>query len=199
MVLSFCDVLFNGGAMAEFFDEAAKKPLLLYVPSWIHPNHLSVLRALLAIPVVIFNDKPVLAITFLVLSSILDLLDGPLARVRGQKSNLGAWLDSTADKVFVLIVIYGGCFARMQIPIIVTVTALEVALVLIRVIKERRGVSTDSNQFGAIKTWSQSFALAFLLTWNSVLEMLSTYVFIGAIAAAALSFVFHTRDFRRSS
>jgi hypothetical protein len=76
--------------MAEFFDEAAKKPLLTYVPRWIHPNYLSVLRALLAVPVVLLKDIPALSISLLVLSSIFDLLDGPLARVRSQKSNLGA-------------------------------------------------------------------------------------------------------------
>lgn len=185
--------------MAEFFDEAAKKPLLLYVPAWIHPNYLSVLRALLAAPVIVFHDKPTIAIPFLVLSSILDLLDGPLARVRGQKSKLGAWLDAMADKVFVLSIMYLGLFHQIPLPITVTVTGLEAPLIVVRVVKERRNVKTDSNQFGAIKTWSQSFALAFILTQNTVLGMLSTPVFILAIAAATLSFVFHLRDFRRVS
>ena len=181
--------------MAEFFDEAAKKPLLAYVPRWIHPNYLSVLRALLAIPVVIAKDVPVVAISLLILSSLFDLLDGPLARVRGQKSNLGAWLDSTADKVFVLLVLYLACVERVPGVLVVVMTALEVSLVGVRIIKERRKVKTDSNQFGAVKTWSQSFALAFVLTQNDVLLKGSLLAFFVAIAAACLSLAFHIRDF----
>jgi CDP-diacylglycerol--glycerol-3-phosphate 3-phosphatidyltransferase len=183
--------------MAEFFDEAAKKPLLAVVPTWIHPNYLSVTRALLAVPVILLKDKPALAVSFLVLSSICDLLDGPLARVRGQKSAFGAWLDTMSDKVFVLSVMYLACFDRIPVVIVAAVTTLEASLVVVRIIKERFNVKTDSNQFGAAKTWLQSFSLAFILSGNPFLYSLSSTAFGVATSAACFSLLFHLRDFSR--
>jgi hypothetical protein len=47
-----------------------------------------------------------------------------------------------------------------------------------------------------VKTWSQSFALAFVLTQNDVLLKGSLLAFFVAIAAACLSLAFHIRDFQ---
>ncbi|MEO5927155.1 MAG: CDP-alcohol phosphatidyltransferase family protein [Patescibacteria group bacterium] len=185
--------------MAEFFDNAAKKPLLLYVPRWIHPNHLSIARALLAVPIILLKDQPALCVALLTLSSVFDLLDGPLARIRNQRSALGAWFDSMSDKAFVISVIYLRCFDLILLPICIVITSLEASLVIVRILKERSKVKTDSNQFGALKTWSQSFALGFVLSGIALLQPLSSVVFCVAIFFATLSLIFHIRDFPRRS
>src|SRR5689334_8849952 len=99
--------------MAEFFDATVKKPMLAYVPAWIKPNHLTILRALLVVPVVIWKDHPALAVTFLILSSLCDILDGPLARARGSADKMGAVLDPIADKVFILGTLWLACGDRV--------------------------------------------------------------------------------------
>lgn len=182
--------------MAKFFDKAVTG-FLKRVPMWITPNMLSVARAAFAIPVVCFRDAPWLAVTFLINSSLYDLMDGPLARYRGIRTRLGPWLDSMADKVFVLIVMYGACFDRIPLGLCITVTVLEVLLIIVRIVKERYRVKTDSNAYGAIKTWSQSFGLAFILTQSESLYLLSSIPFGLGVSAAVFSVVFHLFDFRR--
>ena len=183
--------------MAEFFDQTMKRPMLGYIPSWIHPNHLTIARALLAVPVILLKDKPALAVSLLILSSVLDILDGPLARIRNQRSQFGAWLDSMADKAFVLTVLFLACWDTVPLAISLPIAGFELVLIIIRIIKERYEVKADSNAFGAIKTWSQSVGLAFVLTQNDFLSRLSPAAFIFALIAASLSLAYHIRDFRR--
>lgn len=180
--------------MAVAFDASIRKPLLTLVPAWIHPNHLSIIRALMAFPVIILRRRPFWSVSLLILSSVLDILDGPLARVRKQSSQLGAWLDAYSDKIFVLSTLYFACEDRVTIFVKLTITALEVILAGMRPLKRWLGAKADSNRWGALKTWSQSFAIAFVLTTNELLQTLSVYVFYLAISFACLSLFFHVRD-----
>ena len=84
------------------FDKAVRRPLLEFVPAWVHPNHFTILRALLLFPLILARNIPWLAVSIVLLSSVCDLFDGPLARVRGQTSETGASLDAFSDKFFLL-------------------------------------------------------------------------------------------------
>jgi phosphatidylglycerophosphate synthase len=187
--------------VARFFDKAVRKPMLDYVPMWIRPNHLTIARGLLMFPVVAFVriwDVPVLAVGILALSSLLDILDGPLARIRKQKTTTGAWLDPAADKFFILGILFFACPERISLLVIALVTVLEAALIAIRPLKDAIGARTNANKFGAAKTWCQSIAIGCVLSQNPKLFVLSTYIFGAAIAFALCSLGGHLRDiFRR--
>ncbi len=69
------------------------------------PNALSVLR-LLGVPLFLYlllgPEADGWAIVVLVVSGVTDYLDGKLARMLGQTSRLGAFLDPAADRLYVL-------------------------------------------------------------------------------------------------
>lgn len=82
-----------------------------YWPKCILPNHLSVVRIILAVVLIVllltgFQNRAWLIVIFLV-AAILDLFDGSVARALDKKSQVGAFLDSLADKILILpIAIY---------------------------------------------------------------------------------------------
>ncbi|MDO8617562.1 MAG: CDP-alcohol phosphatidyltransferase family protein [Candidatus Uhrbacteria bacterium] len=184
--------------MAQFFDQHVARSVVTVFPRWLHPNHLSIIRAAFVVPVIYWRDQPSIAVSALILSSVFDMFDGPLARLRKQVSQTGATLDATADKIFVLGVLFFACGDRVALNIRITVAALDFVLTLMRPLKRRFGVTTNSNIWGAWKTWVQSFALAFVLTRNSFFEAAAPYVFSAAICLACLSLAGHLRDFRRN-
>lgn len=67
----------------------------------VHPNTLSLLGSLLSVGVaaVLTTGRLTLAGWLLVIVAPIDAFDGALARVTGQKSRFGAFLDSTLDRV----------------------------------------------------------------------------------------------------
>ena len=67
------------------------------------PNKLTISRIVL-IPVfviLVMGSRPVLALLVFALACLTDALDGIIARVRRQKSKLGAYLDPIADKLLI--------------------------------------------------------------------------------------------------
>lgn len=180
--------------MAQFFDQAMSRPLLSFVPAWIHPNDLTIARAACLLPLIEARAHPAMAVSVAVLSSIFDLLDGPLARARGQVTRSGAALDATADKVFIIGALLFVVCERVPLFIAGTIIALDVILTMIRPIKKWRGKLSDANRWGAAKVWMQSFGLIFVLTQNEFLAWLSLPTFVLAIMFATLSLAEHVRD-----
>ncbi|MFY9139338.1 MAG: CDP-alcohol phosphatidyltransferase family protein [Thermacetogeniaceae bacterium] len=81
-------------------DRALKPMLDLLVPDWIYPNHITGLRiVLVSIAIIFYLRSASLAIQFWLLcaAALTDFIDGPLARLRGQCSRIGAKLDLVAD------------------------------------------------------------------------------------------------------
>jgi len=184
--------------MAYFFDQHVARPIVMRFPQWLHPNHFSIIRAAFVVPVIYWRDKPLIAVTALILSSVFDLFDGPLARLRKQVSQNGATLDATADKIFILGVLFFACGDRVALNIRIAVAAIDILLTLMRPLKRWLSVTTNSNAWGALKTWAQSFALAFVLTGNPFLETVAPYVFYTAIGFACLSLIGHLQDLQRN-
>src|SRR3989344_1413133 len=76
--------------MALFFDEAVRRPLDACVPYWIKPNHLSLGRVALIVPLLYWWDRPIIAVSAVIVAGALALFDGPPARRRAQGSRRGA-------------------------------------------------------------------------------------------------------------
>ncbi|MCX6745133.1 MAG: CDP-alcohol phosphatidyltransferase family protein [Candidatus Parcubacteria bacterium] len=87
-------------------------PLIKITPKSITPNHLSLIRMLLALPIIllIFLHFFKVAGAFFLVAAILDGLDGALARYRNQETKLGAIIDPTADKAVNFLVWIGFLF-----------------------------------------------------------------------------------------
>jgi len=81
--------------------------------SWITPNRISVLSALLGGPLagwLIINNYYLFAVGAIVISGIFDDLDGDLARSRGVASSEGAILDSVLDRYVDFFILAGLIF-----------------------------------------------------------------------------------------
>ncbi len=76
-------------------------PIVMILPKSVTPNHVSGLRIILVLPLILLIImhffKP--AGIFYLFISILDALDGSMARLRNQETKLGKIIDPTADKI----------------------------------------------------------------------------------------------------
>ncbi|MFH1077840.1 MAG: CDP-alcohol phosphatidyltransferase family protein [Patescibacteria group bacterium] len=180
--------------MAKFFDQAVRRSLFASIPGWIHPNHLSICRALLLAPLLAFRTDVVLAIGIVLLSSICDLLDGPLARLRGIASKTGAVLDAFSDKIFLNGALFFACSHAIPAEIRWTALGFDIALTLVRPIKSRYGLSVHANRWGGAKAWAMTFGICFALTQHVDIQPLAAPAYLLAICFAILDLGNHVVD-----
>ncbi len=84
-------------------EERIQEFLKRYAPAWLTPDQLSLIRILIIFPIIycITSDWFGIALSSFILASLLDLIDGPLARLRHQETDFGKILDPFADKVLI--------------------------------------------------------------------------------------------------
>src|ERR671922_1356317 len=101
-------------------------------------NQLTLARMLLipAFVILLLYEHRGWALIIFLVAGVTDLLDGLIARMAGQKTTLGAWLDPMADKLllvtmFVVLTLPGlGLANRLPIWFTVLVISRDVAIVL---------------------------------------------------------------------
>ena len=138
------------------------------------PNLLTVTRILL-IPVfvVLFvaptPDRSMAAAVVFIVAAITDLLDGYLARRRGQITNLGRLLDPIADKLLVLsALIVLVQVDRVSALIAILIIAREVAVTGIRAIAATEGIVLSAEATGKYKMALQVVAIVLLILEGTV-------------------------------
>jgi CDP-diacylglycerol---glycerol-3-phosphate 3-phosphatidyltransferase len=95
---------------------------------------------------------------------ITDLLDGYLARKRGQETVLGAFLDPLADKLFVLgTLVFLVAKGRAPEWLVVVLLTRELAITVLRSIAVTYGLVIAAGQTGKAKTALQAVGIVFLL------------------------------------
>lgn len=111
---------------------------LLLLPRWVTPNGVTVFRTLLLAPVwwLMTNGAFWPAMLVLVVSLVLDFVDGALALVRDMRSETGAFLDPLADKIVVCCILFLLTDVNTTLRTVTwVVTAIAVLLTLSRVVK----------------------------------------------------------------
>ena len=133
------------------------------------PNLLTLARiaTLPVVLVLIDNYSRVLSFAsalIFILGGITDLLDGYLARKRGQETVLGAFLDPLADKLFVLGTLVF-LVARDRVPewLVVVLMSRELAITVLRSIAASYGLVIAAGKTGKMKTALQAVGIVFLL------------------------------------
>ncbi len=84
-------------------DYVMKALILPFIPRFVHPNHVTVLRFLL-MPVVLwllFVANYTVGVPLFIFAAFTDAVDGSLARIRKQVTPWGIFFDPVADKLLI--------------------------------------------------------------------------------------------------
>jgi cardiolipin synthase len=143
-----------------------------WLPKSVYPNHVTIVR-FLVIPVlliVVAMEWYSIAVPLFILLGLTDVMDGSLARVRGQISEWGIVFDSVCDKAFIMSVALVIVMRQFGIGIILLLLAAEGAVVLNAWFRYRRGILRPANGWGKTKMVSEVVGLSALLVfrWNGV-------------------------------
>tara|TARA_B100001287_G_C22466107_1_gene427421 strand:+ start:148 stop:675 length:528 start_codon:yes stop_codon:yes gene_type:complete len=157
------------------------------------PNILSISRIVLLIPIIIFfeNDLFLFSLTTFIFASVTDFLDGYFARKVGLASNLGAFLDLLADKIFVSIILIWMTYNFDNLVILISsilIVSREISISYLRLfISSQSKNSTDvkPDLLGKYKTAFQMIAIGFLLispiTSDLIFNISLIFLFLSAL------------------
>src|SRR6266480_487909 len=109
------------------------------------------------------GDMLIAAIIFL-LASATDLLDGYIARKRGQVTTLGILLDPVADKLLISLVFIS--LVQLQVVpawMVVIIIGREFAVTGLRSIASAQGFTIDASELGKMKMVTQVTAITLLI------------------------------------
>lgn len=159
------------------------------------PNILSFIRLALC-PVFVwtfFNSSPINAFWIFTIASLLDIIDGFIARKFNAITNLGKILDPVADKILQLCAVI--CFTIKElIPFfVVIVLGLKELTMLIGggIISKKKRNMVYSNTFGKIASFITSFTLCsiFFTAENGFLAPYKNLVDVALYLAVTLSVI----------
>ena len=148
-------------------------------------NWLTIFRLLLvpAFCVCFFSGDPSLLImsTFIfVVAALTDILDGKLARQRGEVTAFGDFMDPLADKLLVLTAFWSlviredfGSLYMSALVLVVLITLREIGLTLLRIWAISGGSSVVTSIWGKWKTGVQLTTLIFALVMLNLRDTLA--------------------------
>ena len=102
----------SDGFVARYINRRFSKPLTMFIVNHdipITPNQVSVISFLIGVfgAFFLFVKHPILGAILIQVSSIIDGVDGELARARGESSELGAFFDSVLDRFVDILAVLG--------------------------------------------------------------------------------------------
>ncbi|HCL66872.1 MAG TPA: CDP-diacylglycerol--glycerol-3-phosphate 3-phosphatidyltransferase [Rhizobium sp.] len=144
------------------------------------------------------------ALTLFVIASITDFLDGYLARIWNQTSNIGRMLDPIADKLLVasvlLLMAADGTIAGWSLWAAITILCREILVSGLREYLAALKVSVPVTRIAKWKTTLQMIAIAFLLAGPAGDKVLpyTTELGIAFLWIAALLTIYTGYDYFRA-
>ncbi|MCX6721551.1 MAG: CDP-alcohol phosphatidyltransferase family protein [Candidatus Staskawiczbacteria bacterium] len=179
---SFID---NLGRFLEKLDRYRDELLFLFIkPYWprkITPNYVTSVRIFIGVALFIIlffykiNDKGLILLLFCV-GAITDLIDGPIARGTDKVTELGAMLDSTADRLLILPIAVYSLFDHHRWLLLVLLL-VEITNTLVSIFYKSKEVYLESNIFGKTKMVLICIAfIAILIFWPNDPPILFVYM-----------------------
>ncbi len=163
------------------FHDRLLSPVIKLFPEKITPNHLSGLRIFLATIIILLmygHYYKISGIIFLV-AAIFDAMDGSMARLRDQVTEIGAYLDPLADKIINFTAFLGFLFyikSDYYLSLIIAILAIDFTLFLIATFKySAKNIfylemikikKSGANHWGKIKMVLQVIVLSCLLLFD---------------------------------
>lgn len=137
------------------------------------PNMITIGRLLLIPPVLYLSDyrDPVasfFAMVLFLLASLLDVVDGWLARRQGLVTFFGKFVDPLADKIMVMaLVVYLAADGRLPPWLVVLLLGREFYMSALRTLALGEGIEIVANSGGKAKTSFQLIGISFILVYYS--------------------------------
>lgn len=156
------------------------------------PNLVSLARVPLAAAFPFALDRPAIALAILALAGLSDVVDGWLARTRGQVTPVGIVLDPFTDKLFVMVVVISLVVAeRLPFPEVLLLATRELGELplvswwaLSHKKRQQKAATTMANIPGKLATVLQfATVAAALLSSPWVDSLLVATAITGAVAA----------------
>jgi CDP-diacylglycerol---glycerol-3-phosphate 3-phosphatidyltransferase len=166
------------------------------------PNALTLVR-IFAVPLLVAllmtKDHMLIAAFIFLAASLTDMLDGYLARKRGQITTLGVLLDPVADK----LLISSAFISLIQWEIVpswmvVIIVGREFAVSGLRSIASTQGFAISASELGKIKMVAQVLAITLLILGHQeipVLYPLGQYALYAVVLFAIVSAIDYFRTF----
>jgi len=154
------------------------------------PNILSLLRMPILFIVIYFikENKNELALFFLLLAVITDILDGYIARKKGQETTLGRILDHVIDKIFFNSIAFSlYIFRKLPLYFVLILLIKDSVSLLLGYMILKRGKIIGSNFSGKLAGFSLSLLFVFYLFDLSYKEYL---LYISLFLVIFASFIY---------
>ncbi len=155
----------NENVKLYWHDRVLAKTLIPFIPRDVHPNHLTILRALLT-PFVLYYmwvEQWHVALPLFLFAASTDMLDGTLARVRKQITMWGTIADPSADKFLIGSVVVLFVVKEVNPIFAGVIIVIELLIILTSIIRHHRGHLTSANWYGKVKMLFQVLGVTALL------------------------------------
>lgn len=178
---------------AKFHDRLLAKSLLPLIPSWVEPNHITIVRFFLtpAVVAVTIWGQYLIALPFFLAVAFTDILDGSLARVRNRVTTWGKVFDPVADKLLIGSLVVVLVAKHLDVGLALLIVSLELLFMLIGLYKLQQGTPVQANRWGKIKMSLQVLGVTLLfvglMTGFTGFYAVSERVLYVAIAFAVVS------------
>jgi cardiolipin synthase len=160
------------------------------------PNKLTIAR-IIAVPIFVISavaKNSGLAVSIYIFCVITDFLDGLIARKRGERTPLGAFLDPIADK-FLLISAFITFAALKEIPIWIPIVVITKNIIIFLGWWLRLQITGNSvvspTLFGKLSTVLEMTVIFFILTGISEkILFILTYLMLSSIIVSTFNYIF---------
>lgn len=180
------------------FDCLIKK-IVLAMPKWVKPNHITMLRLILVFVLIILflRDCFILAFITFLIASFSDAIDGALARQRKQITKIGSALDPLIDKIFIItLIILFAKYLPWQIVEILIIS--EIATIGGGYALHKNNKKIKANIFGKLKMNVEILGIillfAKLIYKINYLDQVITIIFSLVIFFSLMSFLKNLKD-----
>lgn len=147
-------------------DHVMRYLVLPFVPEFVQPNHVTILRMILT-PFVLwllFLQEYVIGVPLFVLAAFTDLVDGSLARVRNQITPWGIFFDPVADKFLIGSVALVIALQYFHPIVVFTAIALDLLPAVVFLSRPKgQGQVMMANTWGKAKMFLQFLSISALL------------------------------------
>ena len=192
----------------ENIDSYRDKALFVFInPYWprkITPNHITYIRVLIGIILIIILfffriDGKSTILSLFIIGLVTDLIDGPIARGIGKVTEFGAMLDSASDRLLIMpIAIYS--LLQYQKWLLFVLILTEILNGIFSLYYSSKEAYLKSNIFGKIKMVIISAGfLGILFVWPNPLPLFFIYLLWISIPFSILSILSKSMELKRSN